>query len=981
MVLLALLVSAVIPVSVMAQVLTVSTDKATYLPSEIVTISGVADANAWVAVDVKNPQATSIFMDTVQANAQGAYSTAFGFPVNAVEGTYTVYVSAPGATASTTFIVSDEAVDTGTLSISTTPVNGEVFVDGISWGTAPVSQVVAVGVHAVSYGAKAGYTTPSSVSATVIKDTVTTKTGTYVIRTIGEGFTIDYVSEDTVDYGDELNVIGSGVTAGADVSVYWDLLTSDGLLNTTEGNPNGSFDLTIDIPSDLAGNHYLWARDESTGKTTMYGPITMVPRIKLSPSSGLYKDKVTIKGYGFSEEEEVTVTLDFGLGADNPKTSPLIPETDNLGYWTATFKVPDVDYGDFTVSAIDDEDESTSKDFTVGASITLDVEEGPTGTVVEISGEGFTDDVEIVTGMITLDGIEVYVSEEDTVDDGKFTVEVVIPSVSKLDEYEITVDDGTEEVSADFEVLGLAEIEIDPEFGVQGTSVQIQGYNFTAISGEDVSVELWDDDGLIAEIKEFETDSDGEFNGKFTIPARSSGVYTIKAIQEDYTISGGENFRIGLMIVILTPDSGPTGTFVTITGTGFTEGENWNATLGNNDIVEGNDGEVDSNSNLKLDGLIPSFYVPTVSTGMYIVTVMDIETEILVETEFTVTESTIVEFDPVGAPSGFNVSITGKYFAAIEGGSIEFELYNVTADGKVDEDWEMDVIQAIDGEDETVVVDEDGNFTAWWDFNDDDLELSVGSYLINITDSEDLFVQVEFDVITKTSDIDSRKTSFKIGETVAFNVESSFAQDESYIKVWEPSGALYWRTDDFVDWVKVGTIQRILYADQVAGGNPMMLLDDAPLGTWTWTWYDEDADELDDGVFAVEAAAADVVAGLVEGLTTDIDSLVDEIAALADDIVDYSDEFDSVKDNIAAVAALAADAVAAAEAAADAVTSVASVAGEAATAAADAADAANAAKDAADGLTTLVYGAIGASLVAALAAIVSLMQISKRIAG
>jgi len=33
------------------------------------------------------------------------------------------------------------------------------------------------------------------------------------------------------------------------------------------------------------------------------------------------------------------------------------------------------------------------------------------------------------------------------------------------------------------------------------------------------------------------------------------------------------------------------------------------------------------------------------------------------------------------------------------------------------------------------------------------------------------------------------------------------------------------------------------------------------------------------------------------------------------------------------------------------------------------------------GLSTLVYGAIAASLIAALAAIVSLMQISRRIAG
>ena len=46
-----------------------------------------------------------------------------------------------------------------------------------------------------------------------------------------------------------------------------------------------------------------------------------------------------------------------------------------------------------------------------------------------------------------------------------------------------------------------------------------------------------------------------------------------------------------------------------------------------------------------------------------------------------------------------------------------------------------------------------------------------------------------------------------------------------------------------------------------------------------------------------------------------------------------------------------------------------------------AASAAEDASSAASGLTTLVYGAIGASLIAALAAIVSLMQISRRIAG
>ena len=80
--------------------------------------------------------------------------------------------------------------------------------------------------------------------------------------------------------------------------------------------------------------------------------------------------------------------------------------------------------------------------------------------------------------------------------------------------------------------------------------------------------------------------------------------------------------------------------------------------------------------------------------------------------------------------------------------------------------------------------------------------------------------------------------------------------------------------------------------------------------------------------------------------------------------------------------------VRAAEDLSDTVSGIADTASDAKDAADNAKSAADAAKTSADeaktvtsGLTTLVYGAIGASLVAALAAIVSLMQISRRIAG
>ena len=70
---------------------------------------------------------------------------------------------------------------TGTLSIDTDGASqkGEVFVNDISWGTAPKSQVLDVGTYTISFGYLTGYKTPSDIQATVEKDQTTSKTGHY----------------------------------------------------------------------------------------------------------------------------------------------------------------------------------------------------------------------------------------------------------------------------------------------------------------------------------------------------------------------------------------------------------------------------------------------------------------------------------------------------------------------------------------------------------------------------------------------------------------------------------------------------------------------------------------------------------------------------------------------------------------------------------------------------------------------------------
>src|SRR5660398_44323 len=71
--------------------------------------------------------------------------------------------------------------ETVTLSVTTTPVSGSIYVDGIYKGTGSWSGSVNIGSHTVSFGAVSGYTTPSQQTITFnIGGQTATLTGTYV---------------------------------------------------------------------------------------------------------------------------------------------------------------------------------------------------------------------------------------------------------------------------------------------------------------------------------------------------------------------------------------------------------------------------------------------------------------------------------------------------------------------------------------------------------------------------------------------------------------------------------------------------------------------------------------------------------------------------------------------------------------------------------------------------------------------------------
>ena len=785
--------------------------------------------------------------------------------------------------------------------------------------------------------------------------------------------TLNDLTNPNVKKGDKITVTGGGVTAGATVNIYWDNAMKEtfsdgsGKIGSGTAGANGQYSIEVTVPEGKAGTHYIWVKDVSTGQTAggANGMVTVIPKLTVSPSSGLKNDKPTLTGYGFGSEVNVAITF-----KDSPTQGiPLAvnattqPKTNKLGTFTYVFTITADDYADDYPIFANDTVNADDIVFKVGPAITLDIKEGPVGSVVTITGRGFE-----YPGTVTvvLEGIFTckITSGAAVRSDGKIVTKAVIPSAPEGD-WTITVYDDdvpSNSATADFTVNGVAKVKATPSYGPQGGSLVVEGWNFTKILNTNVVVTI----GGI-QPKTFKTDASGYFKGTYTIPAVASGDPELKAEQADYYIVANSTVRVGVMLVIITPSSGPSGAKVSISGVGFTADEPFTIYAG---PLEWGTGIV------AFDGTIFAVLnVVTLDPGTYTIKVVDEETDIEVITTFTVTERTMLELDPVKAPRStaidFPVTVEGWYFAEDPvDPSLSFVLYNAT------NQWSL--VVEYGGLAVTLGADPDwdpGYFMGVFNVPKEN-EIDLGVYTLNVTDGAGLHAQILFELVSKEVAISPRKATFRIGETVSFNVESHFQQPNSYIKIWDPSNNLYWTTDPFASglWISVGVMKVYPFYEQRAGGNPMVLLDDAPLGTYKWTWYASDNSVIDQGTFTVAASLEGVLGQQIEDLNQAVTDLQTDISTV-------SSEMAGVRTQITNAINAANAAVQAANAATQAVNAVAQTASAASTAATNAANAATEAKNAANGLTTLVYGAIGASLVAALAAIVSLMQISKRIAG
>jgi len=836
---------------------------------------------------------------------------------------------------------------------------------------------------------------------------------------VSAALSVPDVSDLTVYVGVTLSVVGDpdDVTSGATINVYWDYAIGTGaiLLNTTTGLSDGNYSVQIDVPDTPSGTHYVWVVDTSSGETAKSLPVVVSPELSIDPDEGLPGDELTLDGTGFDDGEQYNVTFWNATTAEMVVDGVDDEETDDYGSFTVTFDVPTGwDYGVYGVNVSDGTNINITTAFTIGPAISLDLDEGPEGTVVTITGRGFNESDTLVAGDITLDdvGYELTIVDDDIEidEDGEFTGAVIIPSFG-VGVHNISVDDGVWDADAEFEIDGASDVSVDPTYGSPGATITVEGANFTQIAGQDV--EFWlmrVAGGANTSVGDVETEADGTFTGTFTVPAVPFDTYRLIANSSE-GVNATDAFKVGIIAVIISPTSGPSGTEVTVTGTGFETGD-YNATIGDELVIE-SDGGVDAEETLS-----DTFFVPTMAAGTYSVTIVD-EEENEISVTYIVTETTSLTADPSDVAVGYNMSFTGINFAESEDTELTWYVYNSS--------WSLDISAMVNftGVEDNANLTQYGNFTASWIVPD---SLLLGNtYTVNATDDTaqaDTWAETTITIVEEDVEIGPNMASYSLGDTVTFSLRATFVKAGSVLRIEDPSGELYFESTFAADdWTEVAPWQVVQIRDQIDDNSmyPYIIPSDAATGTWTWTLYEDgtdDADvietgtitvlpttaaqvdaqltELEDSISDLSDDIADDIAGVQSDLADDIDALSSEIGDVASDVDGLKDEIvGDLADDIAA-------ATAAANAAGDAVDDLESSLGDledsvgdiadtadsaktAADAAADAAsDAASAAEDAssaASGLTTLVYGAIGASLIAALAAIVSLMQISKRIAG
>ena len=280
--------------------------------------------------------------------------------------------------------------------------------------------------------------------------------------------------------------------------------------------------------------------------------------------------------YFTSEEAIVGEDIDDEINVYELVEEKIQVDTD--GDFSDRFKVPselsdgspdeDVRGGTYYVCATywNEEDIKAVAEFTIlaGEITDFDPDEGPVGTEVDISGEDFAENEDII---IEYDGdeLDIYDGDTDTDSGGDFDCTIIIPP-STAGDHTVTISDGSlTEVTEVFTVE--PEMSFTPILAPPGDTVEVTGTGF----GDRADVDIFLNAQVVATKQ---AGRDGSFTVGFIVPEMEEGTYDLVAEDDDgneveasFTVEKGIEATVSPVTSASSP--GHVGDSVIVGGVGF----------------------------------------------------------------------------------------------------------------------------------------------------------------------------------------------------------------------------------------------------------------------------------------------------------------------------------------------------------------------------------------------------------------------------
>ena len=352
--------------------------------------------------------------------------------------------------------------------------------------------------------------------------------------------------------GAEVNVLGQFFGANQDVEVTFNDVPID-YLNVGE---DGEFTIVAAIPSLESGIYYFKATQED-GCYAMAGYLVYGPSFYFDEYFGIVGMDVNVEGNNFAPNVNVDIVWDLG-----GPTEALLKTvaTNAFGEFQTVITIPDVDFGEYIITATDSEGNSAYSWFMLSEPfLGTETSKNIKGSTNEIQGYSFSAQ-STVTLTWDKDGVnEANLGSSTTNSNGIFTANFVVPDVTP-GIYTITaIDENGRQASVDFEVVTCVIILINP-YGNVGFDFNITGYGFAA---NKKVIKTWAGTQHVSAT----TDSAGTFNVTAIVPNTFTGQHLIEA-EDDLEQKADAWFYVEPALT-LDKTRGPKGTVVNAVGTGW----------------------------------------------------------------------------------------------------------------------------------------------------------------------------------------------------------------------------------------------------------------------------------------------------------------------------------------------------------------------------------------------------------------------------